>query len=194
MRSTWILTTVLATAVLGVSGCSLLWTESYYAPKREIAINLRDTSVRPEVAEFRIKDWLWGPPLLPIIPFPQRCFDWWRRDQTFSINLRVSNPRTAVTLDLGKASLQTTGPPGRREPISIKPWCDAQQRGNKLRIPPSDSGCTVRLEFALPEHSVEQFDLVVGSMDANGEKAEFPKIPVKHYHHFGYGPIGMPLY
>jgi hypothetical protein len=192
VRSGWISAMVLMAAALGLVGCSFLLMNSDYLSERDIKGKIQDTSFSATAYDLSFMDLLWGPPGVPVIPSPWLWLHWPRR-RTLLVDVVVSNARTPVTLDLGDAALLTSQPFRRSAPIAIEPLCETQQWGKKIRIPPSKDGCSVLLTFALGRRPIKEFDINVGTIHANGERREIPKLHVRHHRYLEYNPLGLPI-
>jgi hypothetical protein len=170
-----VLGVLIVLCALPLCGCSFLYNEITFTSAGEIQIGTSTNFVRANVINNSLSQLAFGPPLVPIVPWPTRTIpelSYWR---SITISIDATNPRESLILDLSDAALHMAHE-SVQSPVSIDLRCigPGARRTDKLITLPSASQCSVYLTFGLSAGDVEEFDVALGTLLIGSERYAFP--------------------
>ncbi len=178
------------------SGCSFLFAEVNFEPPHRIRVGESENFVRAAVITHR-RSWLaFGPPVVPLVPWPAGEIPQLSSWRTLSVAIQATNPTVPIELDLSDSRLRVPGHGAGQVPISIDPKCVGQAAGHtgSLLTLPAAAWCIVYLDFGISPEHVEEFDLVLGATVINGQRHEFPVTHHAKEQGCDYRPFALPLF
>lgn len=155
----------------------------FHTPRADVEAGVRNNR----------KAWLsFGPPIVPLIPWPAGEIPQLSHWSALTTSVRVENPEQVLVIDFAEAHLLIKEQ--RVAPTQIRANCkDATQTGTIVRLQPRSTRCFIDLAFGLPPQELTEFDLVVGTVILGSERHRLPTAHFTRRSNLDYRPLALPL-